>query len=398
MTTQVAVANLDGIAVASDTLVSFGQKSIDGAHKIYELGHGHNVLLLHSGRSDISGTSQYLHIVEWAKTIPVPLPKLEDYVNSYLKWSASPNPLVTDQGQKQAIISLLHNHYFWMRDTPMIRRIREKENEGVDFDGPEMLEVTAAVVAEGREHLESLKDYDGTSLSDATGWFGRFEIDVDQMVEAIFEGYPLSDESKDDLKRQSSLMLTKNQYLDADSEVAFVGYGAEEPYPGVVRMRHRGVFDGHVQATVQPNISVGDKRGNSTVHYFAQSNAMRMMVQGYHDAILRHLRDSMGDTLAERFPDSDRDSIMEILDAAFEKTEQFSREEFILPYLNTVEAMGVEKLADLADQFIALQMMSTHGDNERPTVGGFIEVAMIDREHGVRWVRKLSERVSITSR
>jgi hypothetical protein len=106
----------------------------------------------------------------------------------------------------------------------------------------------------------------------------------------------------------------------------------------------------------------------------------------------------MGETLAERFPDMGLDSIVEILDTAFEKTNQFSREKFISPYLDTVHAMGVEKLADLADQFIALQMMSTHGDNERPTVGGFIEVAMIDREHGVRWVRKLSDRPLITSR
>jgi hypothetical protein len=55
--------------------------------------------------------------------------------------------------------------------------------------------------------------------------------------------------------------------------------------------------------------------------------------------------------------------------------------------------MSLGKLADLANTLISLQMMSTHGANDRPTVGGFVEVAIIDRQHGVRWVRKLSEDV-----
>lgn len=392
MTTQVAVANLDGIAVASDTLVTFGQKSLDGARKIYELGDGHQVLVMHSGRATISGTSQYLHFVEWTKTLAEPLPKLTDYIDNYMAWSGQANAVVTEDGQKQSIHFLLNDHYYWMRDKAMYPRLTADKEDGTDFTDTEQLEITDGVIREGAAYLKGLDSYDGVTAATSKAWLTKYKIDLDDKLNYIFDGYPITDAGRTELKSQAHLLLQKAQDMDTDSLIAFVGYGADEPYPGVVRMRLRGIIGGQVLATVQDSMFIAPDN-TSTVHYFAQADAMRALVTGAHWRIISNLRSVMMNSLGAQFESVSHEDISEIVDNIFERSDAFSHNEFVSPFLDTVAAMGVGKLASLADSMIQLQLTAAHSDTERSTIGGTIEVAIIDRQHGVRWVSKLKEDV-----
>lgn len=122
---------------------------------------------------------------------------------------------------------------------------------------------------------------------------------------------------------------------------------------------------------------------------------MRAPVNGVLHRVLSNLRRIIGQTIENRFADLEYGEVVEILDGIFEKSAESSDCEFVQPYLDTMAAMGIGKLADLADSLIQLQLMSTHADTERTTIGGTIEVAAIKRQHEVRWVSKLKEDVLI---
>jgi len=392
MTTQVAVANLDGIAVASDTLVTFGKKTLDGARKIYELGDTHKVLMMHSGSARISGTTQYLHFVEWAKTLGEPFPKLTDYIDSYLAWAALPHAVISDEGKRQNIEFVLNDHYGWMRENRMYPRLAAPTVDGNERSLEEDIEITSKVIAEGRAHLEGLADFDGLTEKVAQQLLKEFEIDLDSKINGHFKGYPISDQGRADLIAQAPLVLLKRQEMDTDSSIAFVGYGADEPYPAVVRMRLRGMLGGHVQAIVEDGLVITAEI-NSSVSFFAQYGAMDALLSGAHEAVLRTVWNGIGETLESRFPDLPEEDIREIIDAVNTRVRRHSRENFVEPFMSTISAMGIGKLADLADSLIRLQLTSAHGDYDRATIGGTIEVAIIDRQHGVRWVSKIKEDV-----
>jgi hypothetical protein len=60
--------------------------------------------------------------------------------------------------------------------------------------------------------------------------------------------------------------------------------------------------------------------------------------------------------------------------------------------------MSLDGLAELADSLVDLQATSTFAQDGPATVGGLIEVATIDRIHGVKWVRKLPGRLGLSTK
>jgi len=97
MTSQVAVTNFSGIAVASDTFISMttddGVKTMGNSQKIFEIGPAHKVLILHSGNVYINQISHWLQINEWMITQTIPHATLQAYIDAYISWSNSSKQL-----------------------------------------------------------------------------------------------------------------------------------------------------------------------------------------------------------------------------------------------------------------------------------------------------------------
>ena len=116
MTSQVAVANHSGVAVASDTVttsyVEGGTKTIGNSHKIWEIGTGHRVLVLHSGAVTQNGVTLKLLLNEWSTTLSKPLDTLEDYVDSYITWMNRERNIHTQESELNRVQYLLNDHYY----------------------------------------------------------------------------------------------------------------------------------------------------------------------------------------------------------------------------------------------------------------------------------------------
>lgn len=71
------------------------------------------------------------------------------------------------------------------------------------------------------------------------------------------------------------------------------------------------------------------------------------------------------------------------------EVQAYSQSKFVDPMLSTIEAMGLNSLAELADSLVGLQATSTYSKAGAATVGGLIEVMTIDRINGIQWKRRL---------
>ena len=396
MTAQVAVLNLAGVAVASDTFVTTGfgdqLKSMGNTHKIYELGSQHKVLVLHSGSASINSIPQQLHISEWAKSLSLPLPTLQAYIDSYRTWAASEKKMATTEGELRVINELLNEHYY-----DLVREIdRAIQNLYVEEGTSErkrktMIRLAIEEAIGGNEgYLHGLESYPALTEKLCAKALADHELNVSEKVEYIFKRFDLSEELLQRLAATAPMILSRVQPMSSDPEIAFVGFGEDEPFAGVIRVTCRGMYGGMLAANSGFKMKVAPVENGSAISYFAQRDAMWGFVNGSTFDTVEEAKRLISDAVEERWGDTTPEAIgYEVAEEVAEKLGQFAHEKYVSPMLKTIEAMGMNSLASLADSLVGLQATATYSQAGAATVGGLIEVATIDRINGVQWKRSL---------
>jgi hypothetical protein len=396
MTAQVAVMNLSGIAVASDTYVTTftgGEgKSMGNSQKIYELGPQHKVVILHNGSIGINQIPHHLHISEWFRTLTLPLPTLQAYADSYRTWSASEKRMLTPESEGQIINATLNEQYY-----DLAREMDQaRENLVLEENVTERKRKTAVMKAYREAidkmvmHLDGLESYSGLNEKRLEKALIDHNSDVAGKVEYIFSRFELAESETETLMGLAIPTLLKVQPMQADSELAFVGFGEEEPFGGVVRMSCRGLYTGSLVALTKERFKVAPLENPAGISYFAQREAMWAFISGYNGDIMEEVKRLIWQKVEEKWGHTTEDAIgWQLSQEIAEEIETFSHTKFVSPMLNTIEAMGMNSLADLADSLVGLQATSTYSKAGAATVGGLIEVVTIDRINGVQWKRRL---------
>lgn len=396
MTAQVAVLNLSGIAIASDTYVTTftgGEaKSMGNSQKIYELGPQHKVVILHSGAIGINQIPHHLHLSEWFRTLSLPLPTLQAYADSYRTWSASEKRMLRPAAEARIINATLNEQYY-----EIARELDEAKEKLVLEEGATDRKKKAAtlqaykqVIGNNVTYFAGLDSYTGITAKGIEKALLDNETDVVGKVEYIYSRFELPQEDLDALAGLAVQTLLKVQPMAADSELAFVGFGDEEPFGGVIRMSCRGLYAGSLVAITKERYKVEPEDNPSGISYFAQREAMWAFISGYSGDIMEEVKNLVWRKVEEKWGDTTDEAIgwnmAQEIEAAIE---EFSQSKYVSPMLKTIEAMSTSGLADLAESLVGLQATSTYSKAGAATVGGLIEVVTIDRINGVKWKRRL---------
>jgi hypothetical protein len=396
MTAQVAVLNLSGIAVASDTFVtSFTggeSKSMGNTEKIYELGPQHKVVVLHSGSIGINSIPHKLHIGEWARTLSIPLPTLQAYADSYRTWAASEKRMLESASESALIHFTLNEQYY------EIAREMDNARDSLHFEEgtterKKKLAIKGAfnkVISDYSAYLNSLEAYTGITEKSIMKSLSDNAIDLEGKIDYIFSRFALEDGETESLVALAAQVLLRIQPMAEDSELAFVGFGEEEPFGGVVRMSCRGIYAGSLIATTQEKFKVLPVHNASGISYFAQRDAMYGFINGYNTLIVNELKSLIEKKIEDQWGSTTDEPIgWQIASQIETDLQEYARKTFVSPMLTTIEAMGLNSMAALADSLVGLQAMRTYSQPGTATVGGLIEVATIDRINGVQWKRRL---------
>ena len=393
MTSQVAVANHSGVAVASDTVttafVEGGTKSIGNSHKIWEIGKNHRVLILHSGSVTQNGVTNKLLVNEWAATLQEPLSHLSDYVDSFIQWMADEQEIHTPNSEHKRANFLLNDHYYEVKNRA-IARWNEIPIEEEQYTSKE--EVLNQVAMEGLEYLGALDFNPGfISDSEATKALDNDVIELDAKIEYIFSEIGLSDHSRSILKESASLVLARSQDFPGSSTIAFVGFGTSEYFAGNIRLNSKGFYAGKFIYEAGEYSCVSPESGSS-VTAFAQDEAIWGFVRGFRWPILDRISELIELHVNERIENDEGENVGEEIAVKVRETiYEFYRKRFTDPLLDSIEGLDLSHLANLADSLVGMEATSAFGGDSPATVGGFIEVATIDRQNGIVWVKKLND-------
>jgi len=419
MTSQVAVVNFYGIAVASDTVVtqssSEGMKTLENMSKIYSLGGAHKVVLVHSGNTNINGVAHWLHLTEWIRTLTEPFSTLGEYVNSYLAWANNSEPLHTPLSEVNLMNNLLNDHFYYLKNRADSQLESDVRNlvEGQKLDEGRIHEVFEQIVIEGKSYLDDLVDFEGYTYEESVNDLKVADFKLDEIIDFIFKDFDITDELRKILTESAGMVLCKNQEMNfVDSEIGFVGFGSDEPFGGVVHLHCRGFYGSKIHIYVEPKFGVapsGTEDGSSSViRHFAQGDAIYAFIRGYNPRILnrtlRIVRDKIEEVFGEKEGEITNDEgetigkkttsdlAFEIADETFKEiTENFSQSSFASPLLSSIEGMSIVNLANFAESLVGIQALSTYSQLGAATVGGLIEVVTIDRAEGVIWHQKIGQ-------
>lgn len=369
MTSQVALMNLYGVALASDTLASRrvddGFKTTDGNSKIWSI-PGHKIQVMHYGSTFLGETPHKIHFEAWTRTLTKPLNTVTDYVKSYQAYCASTKSIHGIQAEGFNFKRVLKNY---------LERLNNKSQGAIETEYKNF-----------ENFYKNSDKFDGTSLEWVTATIAKYKINLDELIAEIFD-QPLDTKTKNSLKRGMKQFAIAAYDLAWDTNLVFIGFGAKDEFAGSQRLLTRGIFNQRHLAIVEEALYVDPNDIDSRIIYAAQSDAMKGFIQGYNPrfgskmetTVQKHITDFLD---AKKFENWHAPKIS---DAIADELLDFSRSTFINPAFHAIMNMSPEKLAQAARGLVALEAAAASISSQVATVGGPIEASTITKKDGVVW-------------
>jgi hypothetical protein len=424
MTTQVVLMNGLGIALASDSAVTSGGKVLNTSEKVFDLPVPHKIALLTSGRADFMGHPWEVLFSAWATNLDKPLASLIDYRESLYKFIRTILPSTGDQSRPEA--DYIRESYLGEGNVlsvtndllsniliPFFENILTEEDRVAFMDNSQWDEdfrqrMTSLLTDDvQQEFLDSL----GVAIQDRKEWFtpadtvstAQARVWVDKYwsqretepSETDFAFWPKIKNFDETVKEFWSTSIV---YADpaGDSYVALVGYGASDLFPSAAGVYFHGVLSGTIIKRAEGDLE--------------SSPEPRHVFLGQDDAITR-LTGGEDRLLTTTAVQASRKTLSEIYDQLSSSTEESAKQarEYVKesmekddladeikragnekrqkPFTRAISMSPIIDLAEFAAQLVGVQAASAAMTQENPSVGGFVDVAIITHRRGFEWIR-----------
>lgn len=394
MTSQVAVLNQRGVAVASDTVVTVSSTDASGERtvrtfanqtKIQQLGPAHQVVIASSGDANVNGVDVMLLISEWGRSCPEPLDSLSDYVVSLRTWLDSGQwPIDPDSETRSAVLMI---RSFFAEVQGVIEDRREGSVSKKSVQRHSLLDLATEV----HEGLSSADTLPYASDESDRRWMDKVGIGVGELIDDVFVSEwdhvrADVDVARPTLEKTAPLVLSRIHSGDPLVGLAIIGYGTKDLFPRVISLGFRGRYGDTARLWERETVDHTDG-----ILAMAQSDAIEGFMYGATDNAMDSFIDMLRARLDEtsgRVPEL-RTLHHGLVEGLIDEWFQMVNRTYRLPLLETVKLLTLAELADLAESLVGIQALRAHASPEPPSVGGLIESLVIDRYEGVRWINRL---------
>jgi hypothetical protein len=387
VTSQIALFNSLGVAVASDTVTTIsngqGSKTVNNAEKIWPVGPEHLVVVAHSGSIEVNWTNVRNFVTEWSRSVEPPLRQLMEYPESFLNWLNTDSKLIHADSEGDLIQGLLREHFY---------EVHRRMQWAIDREHEPLAEAEALqqAASAGLQYLESLPLFDGASDESDASLLESPGVDLQGLVTYLFGERAGYDTVLPVLLQSAPLVLSRAQSARNDAHLGFVGFGGDDYFAKSVRVHLRGRYGGLTRAVVEVAFGADNSTTSGSIATFAQAEAVHGFLRGAHFSLIEEAVDHVWDEVYQLVDGDDDVKIAnDIAEGLREKIAQIQQERFISPMLDTIGGMSLIALAELAESLVGMQATFSAAGSGPATVGGFIETLVISRATGVRWVRRL---------
>lgn len=402
MTAIVGVLNKQAVAVAADSAVTIGsgRKIYNTANKIFTLSKRHPVGVA------IYGDARFNSSIPWEIVIKMyrdqlgdtTKPTIKEYASDFFDFLENYKNKYLSQDTLNKV--LCRDVYSFWREI-ILEQLPTDEDKGFNNDDYSAI----------KERLSKIYNENAAAPPvDRLNAITKevFLSAVNVILEVIAKQFEAAgcdfSADKDLIETVLYLVFIGRVFSDPSySGLAFFGYGDDEIYPSIYRVRFYDCVISTLYWEDEAYAQVGEPPRDSYICPMAQQDEMSAYITGVNpymedaffqttDATFRLLLESIaklvGDEnnpLANNIRGIDIDGLMEDYKKSIEKVKQ---QKMISPLMKTVSTMGKEDLAELAENLIYQTSLKRHITPNLESVGGPVDVAVISKGDGFIWIKR----------
>ena len=394
MTSQIILGNFDGVVVASDSASYLRDtKAVShGNRKIVDLGDNHRVVVAIAASAWQDGQPISATLRQWKKSLVEPLLNIEDYAESFNAFHLAGSVDFSERQSHQNIVDSLEDHYNFL--------LSRLDESGVLYGGDfNWLEGIAEFVTEvgvteilqkGFDWLESLPNYPAISDAKALEIFDQYDIDLEDLIFPRFAIYDLTPAQRKILLDSAPLVVSRAQYMPKGStDLHFVGYGANDNYPGVVEVSNRGTIGNLPMQLVLPvaRLHPNDDGFSVLITPVAQDSAITSFITGSEfnsvDLVMNQISLALRDSRASVNEVFEQHEIRKTVER---NVDHHLQKNYIHPFQRLIGDAHLDRMSEIARTLIEIQKIRSESNNAPTTVAGDVDVVRIS-DAGVHWVR-----------
>lgn len=414
MTTEIAVINRLGVALAADSAVTIpgydgADKVFDTGDKLFELSELFPIALMVNGSMDFLGVPWEIIAKEF-RCSPPEAPEtlsMEGWMESFLTFLAK-HPTVKPDDVRRWQDTLIREEL-----EELSEEVRDRLEEVASHDGEQNLQhvLQRLYIEAMQERIEALVKT--TTLDSLKGLTEEDVIPTVRSLVGELDTDVLPFEPNADQREIFSRLLAQRLLKDLDRLTAtgliVAGFGGCDLFPSLYAVE----IDGHVAQKLRYRQShnVTIKRGGDTgtAISFAQTDVVDRLLRGTDNRFIDRAREFIKenvsgsleinfDRLKLRIVKSDGSEIPvaemggllgDLIASQFESkfvaklTQEFERK-----FKETIALMPKQDLIELAEALVSITAIERKASDDAGTVGGPIDVALITRSEGFVWVKR----------
>jgi len=397
MTAIVGILNKHGIAVAADSAetIGNGNKIYNKANKIFNLSKFHPV------GAAVFGNASFGNLIPWdiifklyrEKIGKLNLPKIEDYVSNFISFIEEKSFFAETKEFENV---LCNNILSYFNDYIIINRLGHGQRIGIDLKNLPIVLSEIKKEAENAPVIDSIKEVTKENFVASIG-------------SALKQIKHILAQNKYDYKTIESVLLdvlylsfTRKENMHGYSGVAIFGYGKDEIYPSLYRLKIYGVVCGKLKWYVEEACNVTNKN-NGFVRPMAQSDVMVTLLSGIEPKLqqlvvqltsqvikenIKQMASIVGKTNKTLAKDIMAIDIRPTLNLFNSELNVMIQNNHVAPLINTIAILQKEDLAEVAENLIYLTSLIRRITPDQESVGGPIDVALLSKGDGFIWIKR----------
>ena len=386
MTSEIAALNRGAVAIAADSAMTIGGKVFNSANKIFSLSRYHPIGIMVYGNADFLG-------IPWETIIKLyrdkynetDLPSVKDHCKRFFQFIEQEANIFDTDYIEFDIKDRLSSHAKEIFDpiykdstVPQKSKIRLKRMVGKKID-------------DDYKAFQKHRFVRGFTENRHSELKGRLEPVLDDVINDAFGDSVSSSLRQRRLKNVLVSYLTKEWANYGDSGVVITGFGLDEHFPALYCYECRGMIDGVVWRVLR-NETVISEAMRATLVPFAQTDVTATFIAGIDpefsviiETFMKKAFTGLKRTVrSKNFSDKADD----LLNTFLQSFDQYRNDKHVNPMIGMLAVLPKDELAKLAESLVEITSLKRHVTEERETVGGPIDVAVISKGDGLVWLSR----------
>lgn len=398
MTTEVIIANAQGIALAADSTVTIGNsKTYNSAIKLFSASKVEPVGIMTYGNATIFGIPWEIIIKQFRQLLgATSFPLLEDYAYEFINYLKNQLHILPKDAIEQWHDKKLSD-YLQLHINVIDNEIL---NSGYKIDSITNELLNLISINCFKNELVALE---GHSLSE--GFTTEFEDDFKNQYFELFlakinEFFPYANsELKTLIFQCSTLIFTRSFCSSSTSGIVIAGYGINDIFPSIITYELEGVVLGHLKySKIIAKSRKLLKSNEVSILPFGQEDMVEIFMNGISRELKNHYVKFVTDfikNMTQPILSTSQDQHLKNLIKAITEPSTYlnalnmaSSNYHMQPVVDMVSFLPKNELANMAEILVNLTAFKRKVTDSIETVGGPVDVAVISKGDGLVWVKR----------